>query len=510
MAKQETTRGIRRRKYLTSLAGGVTATATVSMATTGTAAAGVSTEHYGSVVDVVDAGADNEGNESITPVIRDVIEDDTLLQFPPGRYYMDEQVRFTDFDNLGLRGDDATLVPADFHNFEGPQYRLFRLGTHYAPGNSLRIGHFTIDQTAEDTGIRAFETYASDTLEVRNINVVGRHDSGTWGPGLFVVTGSDGEGLVKDFRAHDGGTLVENSPAEGFHVGPNGILCNEGHAGTIRFVDCELGPFPDNGLYASGGTGRVVVEGGRYYNSGTASVRIGASRGIVRDASVFVDGRPWDRNQEGIRLEYGDWHTIDDVSLEMTEPNGEAIHIQNDVHGTTIQNSEILMETPAFAGIEINPGAGPTYVKDTDIEMNDSNCAILAEGDDTGELGVQNVTITGDAEGNLMRHAIRCERSNASFRNVTIDQTAGDQRRGIALLGRDYFLYQCDIDTSHRGLTVKGDEVWINDCSARPTRDLDSIRLYDSANDVRLKNNTFPGGVSDWGATNVVETGTET
>jgi len=196
MAKQESARGIRRRKYLTSLAGGVTATAATSVATTGTAAANVSTEHYGSVVDVVDAGADNGGNESITPVIRDVIEDDTLLQFPPGRYYMDEQVRFTDFDNLGLRGNDATLVPANYHDFEGPQYRLFRFGTTTLPVPTS-VSAASVDQTAEDTGIRAFETYASDTLEVRNINVVGRHDSGTWGPGLFVVTDPDGDGLVR-------------------------------------------------------------------------------------------------------------------------------------------------------------------------------------------------------------------------------------------------------------------------------------------------------------------------
>lgn len=508
MAKQETARGIRRRKYLTSLAGGVTATAAASVATTGTAAADVSTDHYSSVVDVVDAGADNEGNESITPVIRDVIEDDTLLQFPPGRYYMDEQVRFTDFDNLGLRGNDATLVPANWYDFEGPQYRLFRLGTHYAPGKNLRIGHFTVDQTAEDTGIRAFETYASDTLKVRNINVVGRHDSGTWGPGLFVVTDPDGDGIVEDFRAHGGGTLVENSPGDGY-VGPTGILCNQGHAGTIRFVDCELGAFPDNGLYASGGTGRVIVEGGRYYNSGTASIRIGASRGDVRNATVFVDDQPWDINQEGIRLEYGDWHIVDGVTIEMDQPHGEAIHIQNDVDGTTIKDSSIRMETPAYLGVEINPGAGPTYIVNTEFEMNDSNCAILAEGDDAGEIGVENVSITGDAEGNLMRHAIRCERNNASFRAVTIDQTAGEQRRGIALLGQDSLMYACDIETSGRGITVKGDEAWIEDCYSNSTRDVNSIRLYDTANDVRLKNNTFPDGVSDWGATNVVETGTE-
>lgn len=501
-------RGVSRRTYLTSVAGGVSATAAVSTATTGRAAADVRNSQYGSVVDVTEAGAANDESASITPVVQDVIDDDTLLKFPPGRYYMDEQVRFTDFENVGLVGDDATIVPANYHDFEGPQYRLFRLGTDYAPGDVLRIQNFTIDQSAADTGIRAFETYASDHLEVRDIDVVGRHDSGTWGPGLFVVTGSSGNGIVERFRAPDGGELVENAPGDG-HVGPNGILCNQGHSGVIRFVDCELGAFPDNGLYAAGGDGTVVVEGGRYYNSGTASIRLGASRADVRGTTVVIDDQPWDVPQEGIRLQYGDWHIVDDVSIEVEEPTGEAIHVQDDVDGATIKNSSIRMETPAYRCIQIDPGAGDTYVEDTDIEINDSNCAILAAGNDGGELGVQNVTITGDAEGFMMRHAIRCERDDGSFRNVTIDQTAGQQRRGIALLGQDGLAYDCDIETSGRSLSVRGDDAWVQACSATSTEDVWSIRLFDAANNVRLKNNTFPDGISDWGATNVVETGTD-
>ena len=506
MPTERSERGLNRRTYLSTVAAGVTATAAVSTAGTETTTAHVSDDHYDSVVDVVEAGAANDESESVTPVVQDVIDDDTLLTVPPGRYYMDEQVRFTDFENVGLVGNDATIVPANYHDFAGPQYRLFRLGTDYAPGTVLRIANFTIDQTAADTGIRAFETYASDHLEVRNIDVVGRHDSGTWGPGLFVVTGEDGNGLVEAFRAPDGGEIVENAPGDG-HVGPNGILCNQGHAGSIRFVDCELGAFPDNGLYAAGGTGRVTVEGGRYYNSGTASIRIGASRADVRGATVVVDDQPWDIGQECIRLQYGDWHVIDDVTLELERPNGEAIHVQDDVDGVTIRNSSIRMEAPAYRAIQVDAGAGDTYVEDSEIVMNDSNCAILAESGG-GELGVQNVSITGDAEGFLMRHAIRCERDDAAFRNVTIRQTAGEVRRGIALLGQDSVVYDCDIETSGRGLTVKGDDAWIQSSHVNSTQNTDSIRLFESATNVRLKNNSFPDGVSDWGATNVVETGT--
>jgi len=98
-----------------------------------------------------------------------------------------------------------------------------------------------------------------------------------------------------------------------------------------------------------------------------------------------------------------------------------------------------------------------------------------------------------------MRHAIRCERDNASFRAVTIDQTAGEQRRGIALLGQDSLLYDCDIRTSGRGITVKGrrslDTELLLRLYAGP--ELDPAVRYGQRRPAQ--NNTFPDGVSDWG-----------
>ena len=499
--------GIDRRTYLSSVFGGVAATAAGSAFATGSARAAVGDE-YGTVVNVVDEGAANDGSASVSSALEGLVDDDTLVRFPPGEYYMDEQVRLTDFRNLGLVGDDATLVPASYGDFDGPQYRLFRLGTADAPGTALRVENFTVDQTAENTGIRTFEAQVSDGLLVRDVDVVGRHDSGTWGPGMFTVTDPDGRGLVERFTAPDG--AAENADAPGDLIrGPTGILCNDYHEGTIRFVDCELGGFPDNGLYASGGTGRVVVRGGRYANSGVASIRIGARRGDVRGTTVVVDDQPWDVPQEGIRFDYGDWHVVDDVTIALDRPNGEGIHVTNDVGGTTIENTTMRIETPAYVGVVIRPEAGPTYVVNTDIEINDSNCAILAEGDDAGELGVENVSITGDAEGFVMRHAIRCERDDASFRGVDVDQTAGEDRRAIALLGRDYLLYDCHLETSSWPLTVSGDDVWIQACYANSTRNVKSIELSDSADNVRLKNNAFPDTIDDDGATNVLTTGTD-
>lgn len=491
-------------KYLGG--GGLAATGLLSV---GSAAASLDDE-YGTVVDVADAGAATDGSESVSGVIQDLVDDDTLLRFPPGRYYFDEQVRLTDFRNLGLVGNDATLVPADYWDFDGPQYRMFRLGTDYAPGEDLRIDTFTVDQRAANTGIRAFEACVSDGLVVEHVDVVGEHDSGTWGPGLFTITDPDGEGRVSFFSAPDGAEVNEDTPGD-LWLGPTGILCNDAHNGTITFENCVLGGFPDNGLYAAGGDGRVVVEDGVYKNSGVASVRIGAASGAVRNARFVVDENPFEVPQECLRFDYGDWFEVEDVSFRLAEPSGDAIHFQNDVSGGIVRDSYLVMDSPAYVGLAIDPGAGPTYVQDSTFAMMDSNNAVLIEsnGDSPGEVGLVNVDVTGNASGILMRHAIRCERDDCYFRDVDVEQHGGHKRRGIALLGDSPFLYNSQIDTSDRSLTVKGDDVWIEDCELLTDTDAEGVRLFDSADGVRLKNNTIPDGVVNLGASDVVETGTE-
>jgi hypothetical protein len=121
---------------------------------------------------------------------------------------------------------------------------------------------FRLDQTAPDTGIRVIETVVEDGLEVRDITVSGEHDSGTWGPGRFAISDPDGSGLVEGFEVPDGGAWEDETPNAGnLWRGPSGIVSNI-NRGTLRFADCVLGGFPDNGLYAAGSTGKIIVDGG--------------------------------------------------------------------------------------------------------------------------------------------------------------------------------------------------------------------------------------------------------
>lgn len=488
-----------RRNFLRTI-GGVAAAGVF-----GTSSAAGDSGGYDRVIDVVEAGADNDGSESITPVLRDVIDDDTLLRFPPGRYYMDEQVRFTGFRNVGLVGDDATLVPADYWDFDGPQYRLFRFGTQDDPGRGLEIRNFDIDQTAPNTGIRAFEISATDDVTVEDVTVHGQHDSGTWGPLLVRITDPDGYGVVSRFKAPDGGAWASETPGDLWR-GATGMLVNQ-NRGSLRIEDCVLGAFPDNGLYTSG-DGRIVVHNGVYKNSNVASIRLGARRGILDGPLVVVDDVDEDYGrQHPIRLDYGNWHTIQYADVRMPTPNGSAVSIMPDVQGTTILETDISIGDGPASGVVAESGSGPVYLDDVDIDIETSGNAIRILGQG-GEVGVQGGRISGGASGNTLRHAIRCERDDCSFRDIVIDQWGGGERRAFVVEGDRTYIDGCEFSSTDRPITVNADDTWIENCYLSSYANTDSLVLNDWASTVRVKDCSLPDGIENRGASNVTVTGT--
>lgn len=493
-----------RRRFLSALGAGVAAPAVM----TGTSEAAVE-DQYGTVYDIVeDGGADNTGGESITPILRDLCDDDTLIKFPPGEYYMDEQFRFTGFENFGLVGDDATLVPANYYDFDGPQYRLFRLGIYYSPGRDLRVEGFTVDLTADDTGIRAIEAQVSDGLVVRDIRIEGQHDSGTFGPALFDVTDPNGTGVIERFYAPDGGAYSDETPGDLWR-GPTGILVSTSHEGTVRFKDCYVGAFPDNGLYAVT-DGRVVVEGGTYKNSQAASIRLGGDGCTVDGATVKVDDwRPGDTNQRGIRLDEGSDLRVENSAIILDKPNGHAISVMNDVDSARIHNSRIVIGDEVNHGIVVSPYAGPTTITNSAIEINGGGNAIQINGSDAGRVLCQYVDITGNASGNSWRHAIKCNRNDCEFRVVDITQNGTNYRRGIEVNGDDCLVYKGQFETTHHPIIVNGARTWIEGITAASSDGYQAIRLNDQSYDATIKNNELANGILDKGSSGLSFYGNE-
>lgn len=472
---------------------------------TGTAGAATLDDQYRTVVDVRDEGGDASGGESVSALLADLVDDETLLRFPPGRYYMDAQVRASGITNVGLVGDDATLVPADYDDFEGPTYRLFRLGTHYDPGRDIRVADFDVDQRGTGTGIRAFHLSAADSLRLENVDIVGRHDSGTWGPVLVRVTDPGGSGVVSGVRMPDGADWETETPGDLWR-GPTGILVND-HRGHLTVRDCVVNNFPDNGLYVQG-EGTVSVRGGRFANSGPVNVRIGAREAAVEGATVVVDDRaPNYRAQIPMRFDYAEAVDVEGVDLALATPNGDALQLRGGVERATIRQSDVSIGAVPASGIVARRGSGPLSVVDVNIDIESSGNAIRALGDG-GSLVVQGGHVGGGATGETLRHAVRCERDGSEFRQLTVDQWGGGRRRGLALLGDDAVVYDCRIQSSDWPVHARGTNVWVEDNYLNSYSGTGSIRIGPSADTVRVKNNELPDGIEDDGGSAVLVTGT--
>ncbi|WP_198665732.1 right-handed parallel beta-helix repeat-containing protein [Haloprofundus halophilus] len=495
-----------RRGYLKGVLGVGVAGAGVRLGTgVGAASSSDTTDlfaEYDRVYDVVEAGADNTGGQPINDVLERLRGDNTLLVFPPGRYLMDRQFRFSGFEQFGLVGNDATLVPASYHDFEGPQYRLFRLGVHYAPGTDIRFEGFEVDFTADDTGIRVIDALASKRLQVRDVDVIGHHDSGTWGPGRFCVTDEDGVGIVERFRAPDGGAWVDETPNDGnLWKGPSGIVANVHNHGELTFRDCELGGFPDNGLYASGGTGKIVVDGGLYKNSDTANIRLGGEGSEIRNATVIVDdNRPQDVNQRAIRLENGTDLSVRDTDIRIPSVNGHALTVMNTCESTWIQDVRISMAGDRVKhGIVVSPEAGETTIYRTAIDMNTPGGygIKLADSTRTARVNCENVKITGDVGDEGARSAIFCARDNVRLSMVTVDQTGAPHRRAVENVADDCKIYGGEYVASERPICNYGDGLRVEGTYAESADGYYALYLYDPSRDAYIKQSTLANGIYD-------------
>ncbi|ELZ09992.1 right-handed parallel beta-helix repeat-containing protein [Natrialba aegyptia] len=483
-------------------------------ATTNGAAVHEYGEEFDTVVNVVDAGMDNTGRRSITPVLEDLRADNTLLIFPEGEYYIDEQFRFTGFEKFGMVGDGATLVPANYHEFDGPQFRLFRLGVSYRPGGHLLFAGFDVDQTAPDTGIRVIEATAEDHLEVRDVTIHGEHDSGTWGPGMFAMADPDGYGIIERFRAPDGGVHADQTPNAGnIWRGPIGIEANT-NVGHLEFSDCELGGFPDNGLYAINDEGTIVVDGGEFRNSNGANVRVGGEGSVVRNATVEIDRtRSYDRGQRGVRLENGKNLQIDDVDISITspQPTNHALSVMNTCESSKIKDATIEISGDRVNhGIVVSPEAGYTYIYDGEIDYNAAGGYPLwiRDSDRDERVLVELLDIHGEAGVTSagFRDGIRCSRDNCRFSHVSVDQPGrhGADRNAVFLNGNDATFYKCTFRANQYPYIDNGDGNLLRNSTVESYEGQEGIRLYPGIDNPQFKVNEIVNGIDDLGANDVV------
>ncbi len=371
-------------------------------------------EAYETVVDITEAGADADGEESIVSTLEDIDTSNTLVRFPKGTYFMDDTWGPKGAERLGLYGPEATITTVE--EFTGP---LFSLGTDGAVAD-LFVGGFTFDLTPEDTGPRPINGRVTDRMRIDNVTVRGEMDIDQDGM-RFDVVEKDGHGVVWNLRMPDGGDPEYKN---------TGCYVGESHVGELRFQNCRFDGFPDNGLYASPAKGRVNVVGGQYRNSGVANIRVSGPstvRGVVVRCDEARDGV---ENMRGIRLRGGSDVVVENSRLvfdTVTSSDG-AITCAEWLEAATIRNTHITVNADDVPAIWAKPPSGNrSNVRDHPIQ-------------------IQSVRIDGSASSGA---AVRIsERSDTLLSDLCICQH-GDGRDGIAVSGAD-------------GTTVRGSAITVS------------------------------------------------
>lgn len=393
------------------------------------------TAQFGTVVNAASAGAGPGSGRSLDAFLDEVAGDDTLVYLPNGRYPMDDYWNYPTFDNFGLVGDDATIVPPD-----GYDHAFFGFGQPEA-ARRLLIDGITFDFRATRTGGRPLIVKVSDALVVRDVTVVGQLD--VEAPMMrFDVTADDGQGLVERLRLPDGATV---------QAWAYGCLVGETNRGDITFRDCHIAGFPNNGLYAEPPSGRIRVVGGRYENNNVSNVRV-AGGALVKGVHVRCDRqREGFNNMRGIRLRTGTDAVVEDcfVEFENVSASDGGIVLPGTMDAATIRNTRVRMSADNVAAVLCKPP-----------ERNDGRQALRCES----------VCIDGSAANTA---AILVEnRDGCVFDDVSIRQT-GRNRDGIEVIGSDDGVVRnSKISVTGEPLvvvnsTISTENVWTNNDPAR-------------------------------------------
>lgn len=381
-------------------------------------------EEFGTVVNVVEAGADPDGAEPINSILEEHAGDDTLLSFPEGTYLL-EPIQFPGFHHLGLAAAGEarpSIVPPSGMCRSGPYIRFDGV-------SGFLVDRMDFDFREPDAG-GEIRIVADGDATVRDVWAAGGCDRQVALFRLDVIRES-ATGLVENFRAEN----PRNDPSL------TCVYVGKSHAGELTFRNCDLAGFSDNGLYASapgqeeGRNGTVHVDGGLYENNNVSNVRLGSTGSTARGVEISADTPPKadSVNVRGIRLrERGD-QLIDDCTIYI---------------GADAGNS--------FGGIVFHPANRGAIIQNTSITVDREFVpAIRAFHREEGatEQRFEGVTMAGNAARGFA--GLIQGRDETVFKDCTIEQT-GEQRGGLRIsYSENCRIEGCTIDVTQEPIVLR-------------------------------------------------------
>ncbi|WP_136601633.1 right-handed parallel beta-helix repeat-containing protein [Salinigranum halophilum] len=401
---------------------------------------------FDDVVDLVEAGADSDGNERIDEALTTHAGDGTVLVLPAGRYKMGP-TDLSGYQNLGLVGKSGTrptIVPAE--PVDESREWLIRM----TEGGDYLVGGFDLDFRKEGYGGSLVIFASKGGFEVFDIHAYGIYPLNVSGISCNVDS-SDDVGQIRRFITRDG-TVPESSGS--------GIFVSTSHSGTLHIDDCEIWNRATNGVYASAmgyvgdfknvttadrGNGEVHVRSGVFKNNNIANIRIGSTNSTVKDVHIHNVANPT-----------GDTMRRSETLLSRNgAKNSRGIWIKNR-QNQLVENATVILDAGRSGGaIEANSATGSHTIRNSTIEVNteDANIVYLKgyspPSENTGSassggFSFENVRITGTGGGLSTDTPVGVfveDRSGTTFRDCLL-QLSGAKQDGIHFIESDNCLVQ--------------------------------------------------------------------
>lgn len=398
------------------------------------------------VVDLVDAGADPTSEEPIDDVLAAAYTGREVFVLPRGTYRLDAPFVVEGAERFGLVGEPGATLAL------GPDFArnwwAVEAGTLDDPVGEVRLRNLTVDLEAAPGRVGGFAARFARRLVVDDVTVtanVGRGLSGAQ------VTATDA-GALGHVRRLDLSAGCSNhcNDEERMELRPIGVLVEQEHAGHLVFEGCRVGGFPNNGLYASQGSGRVEVLGGHYFDSNVANVRIG-SHSAVRGARVTVDADE--------RIDAAPEAYANTVGVKVAgDPAGNAL----------VENVTVETTHSTGAGI-LSITDGPVTVRDCVVRQSGSvgGHAVRLSGDPGASAfaTLSNVTVETHDDGAGREYALRLARP-VRAENVRVTNDAGGAKSGVLVLedAAGSRFRDCVVDVPNYAAALRAEGVVVRDC----------------------------------------------
>lgn len=368
-------------------------------------------DRFSRFVDVAELAGDPTGTEPINGLIESKLADDTLFYFSKGTYHVAGMLVIQHYDNVGFVGDGAVLRPSDGQR---GNWLMFD------DVSRLLFENFRLSNEASQTAARMKVHVTGGKNVVRDVTVSGFQDVASRTHAFTLQVDGSQTAL----------NMVRVSMPDGAKNGTAVFVFPANDPGTLRFKDCTIENWNEQGLYGSPHGGPMYVIGGRYANNGMAQVRVGGGNrdtpAVVRDVTVEVDD-PYPADYKGnIR---GIW--------------------LNEGANTLVENCDVtltaLSNYGSSGGIVVAPEHGSATIRDTNIQVDDPTFALtftmpktegfvipsLDHPPENWSVTTEDVSISGRAASGLAVWVVN--RPGCRFRNVNIDQH-GTDRDGIGIL----------------------------------------------------------------------------